>query len=192
MNASEKEKALLIPQIVKEREHTDGEQKTSTKSDEQEKREKNDEEEDDEEEEDEEDDDEEEEEESDDEDVKCCMSTNPTLNSFVKCLNKTLLKPIKLSFYSVVENLKLFKIFHFCIFAFCNFVLSFFYESPFYFINSYMIENGSTESQAGTITIAVGIVSVYSSSKPCLFFLSSLNSLNSIISIVSSPIRIHW
>jgi hypothetical protein len=174
MNANEKEKALLIPQIIKEKENAEQDDESKTKKlDDQMKREKNeqsDEEDDDEEEEEEEDD-----EESDDEDVKCCMSTNPTLNSFVKCLNKTLLKPIKLSYYSVLENLKLFKIFHFCIFAFCNFVLSFFYESPFYFINSYMIENGSSESQAGTITISVGIVSVFSSSKLCLLSLSCLN-----------------
>lgn len=55
-------------------------------------------------------------------------------------------------------------------FALGNFILSFFYEAPFYFINSYMIENDQTHSEAGTVTVAVGIVCIFASSNYSSFF----------------------
>ncbi|RNA44462.1 monocarboxylate transporter 12-like [Brachionus plicatilis] len=92
-----------------------------------------------------------------------CLTRTKYGNYSYKYLIKPVRRSLKFIYYTIAENLKLFKLFKFSIFAFCNFILSFFYESPFYFINSYMIENGSTQSQAGTITVAVGIVSVFSS-----------------------------
>ncbi len=128
-----------------------------------------DEEDDDEEEEDEdeeEDDDEEDDDEDDDEDEDCdnCFTRTKFGNILYKFVYKPVVRPIKFIYYSIRENLKLFRLFKFCLFALCNFILSFFYEAPFYFINSYMVETGSTTNQAGTITVAVGIVSVFSSS----------------------------
>lgn len=122
-------------------------------------------EEEDEEEEEEEEDEDEEEEEDEEESCDNCFTRTKYGNYVYKYVYKPLVRPIKFIYYSVAENLKLFKLLKFTIFAFCNFVLSFFYEAPFYFINSYMIENGSSSSQAGTVTVAVGIVSVFSSSR---------------------------
>lgn len=82
---------------------------------------------------------------------------------FYKYIYKPTFTPIKLLGYSIMENLKLFCIFKFCIFALCNFVLSFFYEAPFYFINSYMVKNGLSTYQAGTVHVGVGITSVLAS-----------------------------
>ena len=98
-----------------------------------------------------------------------CLTRTTYGNYLYKYFIRPIRRPLKFIYYTIVENLKLFRLFKFIIFAFCNFILSFFYESPFYFINSYMIENGSSQSQAGTITVAVGIVSVFSSSKVKLF-----------------------
>lgn len=75
------------------------------------------------------------------------------------------MQPLKYICYSIVESIKLFKLFKFCVFAFCNFILSFFYEAPFYFINSYMVENNQTHSEAGTVNVSVGIVCIFASSK---------------------------
>ncbi len=75
-----------------------------------------------------------------------------------------MINSFKFIFYSICENLKLFRFFKFSVFAFCNFILSFFYESPFIFINSYMVNNNLSEEQAGSVTIAVGIVCIFSSS----------------------------
>lgn len=119
----------------------------------------------------EEDDEEEEEEDSDDddsedeEDCDNCFTRTKYGNTVYKYLYKPVVKPLKFIYYSIAENLRLFRVYKFCVFAFCNFILSFFYEAPFYFINSFMTENGSSSSQAGTVTVAVGIVSVFSSSK---------------------------
>lgn len=108
-----------------------------------------------------------EDEEEDDEDEECdnCLTRTKYGNYVYKYGYKPLARPLKFIYYSVIENIKLLKLIKFSIFAFCNFILSFFYEAPFYFINSYMIESGSTSNQAGTVTVAVGIVSVFSSSR---------------------------
>ena len=138
--------------------------------DEDEDDEEDDEEEDDEEEEDEEEDDEEDEDEDDEDDEEeeevCdnCFTRTRAGGYVYRYLFKPVYKPLKYIAFSVMENLKLFRLFKFCIFALCNFILSLFYESPFYFINSYMTENDLTQKQAGTVTVAVGIVSVFSSS----------------------------
>ena len=83
---------------------------------------------------------------------------------FYKFIWRPTVRPLKYIFYSIAESLKLFYLFNFCVFALCNFILSFFYEAPFYFINTYMIENGSTHNEAGTVTVAVGIVCIFASS----------------------------
>lgn len=121
----------------------------------------------DEDEEDEEDEEElEEDEEDEEEEEECdnCITRTKYGNYVYKYGYRPLVRPLKFIYYTIVENVKLLKLLRFTIFAMCNFILSFFYESPFYFINSYMIENGSSSSQAGTVTVAVGIVSVFSSS----------------------------
>lgn len=122
---------------------------------------------DEEEEDDEEDDEDEDEDEEDEDDEECdnCVTRTKFGNYVYKFGYKPLARPLKFIYYSVIENIKLLKLLKFTIFAFCNFILSFFYEAPFYFINSFMIENGSSSNQAGTVTVAVGIVSVFSSSK---------------------------
>ena len=121
---------------------------------------------DDEDDEDEDDDDDEEEDDDDDDDECDNCFTRTKYGSFTyRYIYKPIFRPLKFLYYSLSENLKLFKLFKFCIFALCNFILSFFYESPFYFINSYMTENGCTASQAGTVTAAVGLFSVFSSGK---------------------------
>ena len=116
---------------------------------------------------DEEEDDEDEDDEDDeeDEDADNCFTRNKYGNYVYQYVWKPTVKPLKFIAYSICENVKLFLLFKFTVFALCNFILSFFYEAPFYFINSYMIENGSSQNQAGTVTVAVGIVSVFSSSK---------------------------
>lgn len=124
---------------------------------------------DDEEEDDDEDDDDEDEE--DEEECDNCFTRTKFGNYVYRYMYKPAVRPVKFVYYSICENVKLFKLFKFCIFAFCNFILSFFYEAPFYFINSYMTENGSTSNQAGTVTVAVGIVSVFSSSNTKYFLL---------------------
>lgn len=106
----------------------------------------------------------EEEDEEDEEDADNCFTQTKCGNYVYQYLWKPTVKPLKFIAYSICENVKLFKLFKFTVFALCNFILSFFYEAPFYFINSYMIENGSSQNQAGTVTVAVGIVSVFSSS----------------------------
>lgn len=112
-------------------------------------------------------------EEDEEEEDECdnCLTRTKFGNYIYKYGYKPMARPLKFIYYSVIENIKMFKLIKFCIFALCNFILSFFYEAPFYFINSYMIETGSTSNQAGTVTVAVGIVSVFSSSK----FLSLVN-----------------
>jgi hypothetical protein len=115
---------------------------------------------------DDEDDESESESDEDDEEEDCdnCITRTKIGNLLYKYAYKPIVRPIKFICYSTAENIKLFRVFKFCLFALCNFILSFFYEAPFYFINSYMIDSGSTANQAGTITVAVGIVSVFSSS----------------------------
>jgi hypothetical protein len=124
--------------------------------------EEEDEEEDDEEEDDEDDEDEDDEDEDDEECDNCFTRTRVGARVY-KYFIRPVYKPLKYVGYSIVENLKLFRLFKFCIFALCNFILSLFYEAPFYFINSYMTDNDLTQSQAGTVTVAIGIVSVFSS-----------------------------
>jgi hypothetical protein len=119
----------------------------------------------DEEDEDEEEEDEDEDDDDEEEDCDNCFTRNKFGNILYKYVYKPVARPVKFIYYSVLENIKLFRLFKFCLFALCNFILSFFYEAPFYFINSYMVETGSSANQAGTITVAVGIVSVFSSSK---------------------------
>ncbi len=84
---------------------------------------------------------------------------------FHKYFWKPTIQPLKYIFSSIVESVKLFKLFKFSVFAFCNFILSFFYEAPFYFINSYMVENNQSHSEAGTVNVSVGIVCIFASSK---------------------------
>ncbi len=119
--------------------------------------------EDDEEDEEDEDDDEDEE---DDEEETCdnCFTRTKIGYYMYKNIWKPMINSFKFIFYSICENLKLFRFFKFSVFAFCNFILSFFYESPFIFINSYMVNNNLSEEQAGSVTIAVGIVCIFSSS----------------------------
>ena len=104
-------------------------------------------------------------EESDEEECDNCFVRTKCGNYFYKFFWKPTVTPLKYICYSIGESLKLFYLFKFSVFALCNFILSFFYEAPFYFINTYMIDNGSTNYQAGTINVAVGIVCIFSSSR---------------------------
>lgn len=104
--------------------------------------------------------------EEEEEEVEPNCFTKTKVGAFLyKYAYRLMLKPLRFISYSIVENLKLFRLFRFSVFALCNFILSFFYESPFIFINAYMIQNDLSQNQAGTVTVAVGLVSVVSSSK---------------------------
>jgi hypothetical protein len=120
--------------------------------------------EDDEEEDEDEDDDEDEEDDEEEETCDNCFTRTKIGYYMYKNIWKPMINSFKFIFYSICENLKLFRFFKFSVFAFCNFILSFFYESPFIFINSYMVNNNLSEEQAGSVTIAVGIVCIFSSS----------------------------
>ncbi len=69
-----------------------------------------------------------------------CFTRTKAGNHVYKSVWKPVVNSLKFIFYSISENLKLFRFFRFSVFAFCNFVLSFFYEAPFVFINRFILE----------------------------------------------------